>query len=248
MFFIVANWKMQGSKKFAAEYCDRLLSAKKIVFQQKEVVICPPSYLLGDVFSYLQNSQFFLGAQDCSPYGDGAYTGQISASMVSDGGAHYVIVGHSECRQFLGQKNDVIERKIVLAQQSGLTPILCVGEPLDVRQEGQEFEYVSRQLEGAIGSKVDLSHLIVAYEPIWAIGTGVAATDQDIRTMHNFIKHLDVFRGKNIRLLYGGSVKSSNIINVSRVEGVDGVLVGGASLSVDDFLYIIESVKPAQQS
>ena len=204
-----------------------------------ELLICPPSIHLHAVAAVLAGSNVALGGQDCHQEQQGAHTGDISASMLRDAGASWVILGHSERRQNHAETDELIREKVVAATASGLTPIVCVGETADQRQSGQETEVVGWQISGSLPKGFGG---VVAYEPVWAIGSGQTPTEQQVGTMHAFIRE-ELMRqfgqpGRSVRILYGGSVKPSNASSLLSIPNVDGALVGGASLSAPDFLAI----------
>lgn len=208
-----------------------------------EVCVCPPYLYLTQVAQMLPPS-ILLGAQDCAVEDNGAFTGDISATMLGDVGAKFVILGHSERRQNHRETNAIIANKIRKAVANGLIPILCVGETEAERDAGVQNSVVITQLIESIPKDVDYARLVVAYEPIWAIGTGKTATIEDIKAMHGVIrKYLNekLDNSASIRILYGGSVKADNAPDILAVENVDGALVGGASLKADQFLSIIQA-------
>ncbi len=208
-----------------------------------DVVLCPPATLLMAAADICRNSKVRLGGQDCHSGPNGAHTGDISSEMLADAGAAYVIVGHSERRADHGETNDLVQAKALIALKAGLTPIICVGETRAERDAGQALTVVGTQLKGSV--PIDPSSgLVVAYEPVWAIGTGVIPTLKDIAEMHAFIRQemsvLLAGDGRRVRLLYGGSVKPENAAELAAIENVNGMLVGGASLKSADFLSILK--------
>ncbi|MEQ1931949.1 MAG: triose-phosphate isomerase [Parvularculaceae bacterium] len=226
---IAGNWKMNGSLTEA----DRLavLAAAQ---SRVEVLICPPFTLIGEVSRRLAGTGIAVGGQDCHAAASGAHTGDVSAEMLKDAGASFVIVGHSERRQDHVETNEVVRAKAAAAHRAGLTPIICVGETQDERRAGKANDVVARQIEGSLpaGGKA----MAIAYEPVWAIGTGRTPTASDIAAMHAFIRRQ---AGANVRILYGGSVKPTNAKEILALPDVDGALVGGASLNADDFFAIV---------
>lgn len=235
--YIIGNWKMHGTRAQAvalveavAKHVDRRKSPK--------VVICPPFTLLAQVLEGLEGP-LRLGAQDCHAAGEGAFTGDISAAMLKDAGCDYVIVGHSERRAGHGEGNDLVRAKAAAALDVGLTPIICVGETLEQRQSGQADAVVSAQLAGSLPKGAKASQFLLAYEPVWAIGSGLAATASDIAEMHAQIGMIV----PGCRVLYGGSVKPENAAEILALPGVDGVLVGGASLKAEQFCAIIDAAR-----
>lgn len=237
---IVGNWKMNGTfSKNAA-----LLSALNIVSNVK-MVVAPPQVYLASVYAQLMDAPIELAAQNVAAEAQqGAYTGEVSAVMLAELGAKYAIVGHSERRQYYGETDSRVAQKCLRLQEAGLTPIICVGESLAEREAGQVEAVVSRQLKAVIDRcGIDLlAHAVIAYEPIWAIGTGKTATPADAQAVHKFLRQLVTIYDKNIAdnlsILYGGSVKADNAASLFAMPDIDGALVGGASLIANDFLAI----------
>ncbi len=216
------------------------LSALKSV----DMAVCPPHAYLGYVAAGLAGSAVALGAQDASEYADGAYTGEVSAGMLKDCGCRYVIVGHSERRTLFGDTDERVAAKFEAVQKSELLPILCVGETLSERESGATEQVVERQLQAVIrrcGTKA-LSSAVLAYEPVWAIGTGRTATPEQAQAVHGFLRSViageDTGVADGIRILYGGSVKGGNAAALFAMRDIDGGLIGGASLVADEFLTI----------
>ncbi|SFN01394.1 triose-phosphate isomerase [Thermodesulforhabdus norvegica] len=243
---IAANWKMHKTVSEAVGFV-RELQKSVGTFDDREVLIAPPFTALLAVSKELSREDFFLGGQNCHWEEKGAYTGEVSVPMLKDVGCRYVIVGHSERRHIFKEDDEVINKKVRAAVKWGLVPILCVGEMLEEREAGKTFEIVSDQLEKGL-KDVDLldgRSVVIAYEPVWAIGTGRTATPEQAQEVHSFIREkLSGSYGKDIahsvRILYGGSVKPSNVDDLMKEEDVDGLLVGGASLEVESFRRIIE--------
>jgi len=240
---IAGNWKMHG---LAA---DAVALAKGVVAGaaglQCDLLVCPPFVHLAAVAPLLAGSPVALGGQDCHQAKQGAHTGDISPQMLRDMGATWVILGHSERRQNHGETDELVREKVLAAVEAGLSPIVCVGETADQRAGGQETEVVGWQLAGSLPKPFAG---VVAYEPVWAIGTGKNATDQDVATMHAFIRE-ELMRqfgeaGQDIRILYGGSVRPVNAASLLAVPHVGGALIGGASLKADDFLAIARASRP----
>lgn len=233
---IVANFKMNGSREFISTYFEHLVAATN-----NTVVICPPFPYLDQVNQCLSQRSFanvYLGAQNCYGEVSGAFTGETSASMLADIGCQYVILGHSERRLLRSETSEVVRQKVFQAWQANLIPIICVGESLQQRQEGIAKQLISSQLKASIPEKISPQHAyLIAYEPIWAIGTGLTAIQNDIETMHQFIRSHPM--GKNVPILYGGSVNGDNAQHILSYKNVDGVLVGGASLKIHEFNRII---------
>lgn len=246
---IVANWKMNKtvpeSVDFVQEFLQFLTEDPGV-----EVVLSPPFTALAPVGKALEGSAVGLGAQNMHWEDSGAFTGEISPIQLRDIGCRYVLVGHSERRQYFGESDGEISRKISAALREGLVPILCVGETLGERDYGKTFDVIERQLRGATEGAVleDGSEIVVAYEPIWAIGTGKTATPEEAQEVHHFIRGLtaSLFGGevsKAVRILYGGSVNPENMAFLMEMADVDGVLVGGASLMPESFAQIARSAR-----
>ncbi|MBV9211504.1 MAG: triose-phosphate isomerase [Acidobacteria bacterium] len=243
---IAGNWKMY---KTIAESVETALALKPLVANANhcEVVIAPVFTALKTVADRLEGSNIKVSAQDCSTETEhGAHTGEVAADMLKDAGASVVIIGHSERRQYYCETDESVSRKTRAALAAGLTVIMCVGEMLEEREAGQAEAVVSKQLRGGLGglTATDLPRIIIAYEPVWAIGTGRTATPEQAQEMHAFIRR--VFRAEHsaqaaddVRILYGGSVKPDNISGLMKQEDIDGALVGGASLKADSFAQIV---------
>lgn len=239
---IAGNWKMnlncQGVDALVDDLVDQLSPE---TLERAELVICPPALYIARALERAHSADIGVGAQDCSDQDDGAYTGQISAAMLADRGCSYAIVGHSERRQYNGETNAVIKAKAAKAIAHLVTPIICVGESADERDAGKAQEVVGRQLSESLPDTRSAAELVIAYEPVWAIGTGNVAGPDDVATMHSFI--YDHVAGRfddpeNLRILYGGSMKPENAADLLAVAHVDGGLIGGASLKAESFLSI----------
>ena len=234
---VVGNWKMNGLRESALKLATELADAAPAV--AAELVICPPFPLLYPLALAVDGSALGLGAQDCHRAVSGAFTGDVAAPMVAETGARYVILGHSERRQYHAESDAEVRGKVVAAVAAGLTPIVCVGESEAERRAGQATAVVGAQLAGSLPD--DFAG-VVAYEPIWAIGTGLTPTIEDVAEMHGFMREALCARfgarAKGLRLLYGGSVKPGNAASLLSVADVNGALVGGASLVAADFLAI----------
>lgn len=235
------NWKMNGLAAAGAEL-DALIAAT--VGAAAEVVICPPATLIAGFAAKARGSAVAIGGQDCHPAPGGAHTGDLSAEMIADAGGTHVIVGHSERRAEHGESDTQVRAKAEAAWRAGLTAIVCVGETEAERDAGRALEIVGGQLGGSIPDGATPENLVVAYEPVWAIGTGRVPSLEDIAEMHNFMRARLVARfgpaiGEAVRLLYGGSVKPGNAGELFAVSNVDGGLVGGASLKAADFSAIV---------
>ena len=239
---ITGNWKMNLEEWAAVELAGSI--ADGLPESAAEVVICPPFPWLVPVTAVLDGSRVAIGAQDCSAESSGAYTGQVSASMLN-GLCRYVIVGHSERRQQCFETDELVGLKARAAFNAGLTPIVCVGESLEERDNGSAFSRVEQQVVASINaiSAADLSNLVVAYEPVWAIGTGRAASPEDADEMASVIRAQVGLSAPNaaetIRVLYGGSANAGNAEIFLRAPNIDGLLVGNASLKADSFLEIV---------
>ncbi len=245
---MAANWKMHKTKEKAQDTAHNLISLlNKKIPEDREVLIIPPFTALDSVWEVIKNEeQFVLGAQNFFPAHDGAYTGEISPAMLTDQNCIYALVGHSERRHILGEKNDFIAKKVSFGLENGLKIILCIGETLEERKAGKLQEILYQQLEIGlqdISSKGIASRLSIAYEPVWAIGTGEVAGPKEITEAHNlvrkFLQKLFANEGEYIRILYGGSVKPDNCSEIMGLDNVNGVLVGGASLNAETFSKIV---------
>ena len=257
---VVGNWKMNLLREEARELSGALVNLLGEGYDACQVVLAPPYTALEVVRNCISTSNVDLGAQNVFGEVGGAFTGEVSASMLVDAGCRWVIIGHSERRHILGETNEQIREKVSLSISRGLKIILCVGETEAQREEAIRksedvltrrrflFSPIRTQMESALRSldEKQVSDIAIAYEPVWAIGTGKTATSLEIAEIHQYIRELltEMFpgSGNNVRILYGGSVKTCNIEDIVSVEEVDGVLVGGASLSVDSFFKIIKSV------
>ena len=234
MKFIAGNWKMNGSIAALRNMADAL----RDIDTQNKVVLCVPYTMLG-----VETNGVSLGAQDVSAHDHGAYTGEVSANMLKDAGAEYVIVGHSERRQYHGETNDTVRTKAAAAIAAGLTPIICVGETMDEKQAGKTMAIIESGVRESIPGDTN-GKIVIAYEPRWAIGAGLTPTSTEIAEAHTLIaKTLESMGLGGTPVLYGASVKSGNAAEIMSIPHVDGVLVGGASLKPDDFIPIITSVK-----
>ena len=239
---IAGNWKMHGlSANAAALARDVAAGASGLPC---ELLVCPPAVHLAAVAQAVAGSPVAVGGQDCHQEKQGAHTGDVSAPMLRDLGAGWVILGHSERRQNHGETDELVREKTLAAVEAGLTPIICVGETDEQRGGGEETEVVGWQLAGSLPKPFSG---VVAYEPVWAIGTGRTATEQDVAMMHAFIREELVRQfgdaGNTIRILYGGSVKPANAASLLSVPHVGGALVGGASLNAGDFLAIAQAAQ-----
>ena len=238
---IAGNWKMNLDKAGAIELTEAL-TKRQNACKGVDVAVFPPSLWLTSIGDLLMSGNIKLGGQDCHEELEGAHTGDISAKMLKDVGCDYVIVGHSERRANHSETNETIKKKVLMSLQCNLCPIVCVGETWDERSKGTAISAVSVQLKESIPEGLANEQFIVAYEPVWAIGSGRTPTLNDIQEMHSSIKETLLtinFKADKIRILYGGSVKPENASEIFKVENVGGALVGGASLSATDFGAII---------
>jgi triosephosphate isomerase len=245
---IAGNWKMHGSRAENAELIEALLLG--LPGQTPvEIAVCPPFVYLWETARLLKSSSIALGAQSVCAEAVGAFTGEVSAGMLKDVGCKYVIVGHSERRAIYKEDDALVARKFLAAQSQGLIPILCVGETLEERERGQTMQVVSRQLTAVLdlAGAPALQTAVIAYEPVWAIGTGKNATPAQAQEVHAHIRAAiagrDAKIGADVRILYGGSVKAANAHELFAMPDVDGGLVGGASLKADEFLKICASAQ-----
>jgi triosephosphate isomerase (TIM) len=238
--FVAGNWKMNGLRSSAAEMIRIAQGAGALT--AVDLMICPPATLLGLFAAIVEGSAVRLGGQDCHAESHGAFTGDISAEMLKDAGASAVIVGHSERRTYHKESDADVRAKALAAHRGGLCAIICVGETRAERENGRALAVVRTQLDGSIPDGATADNLVVAYEPVWAIGSGLTPTPADVVEMHGSIRRRLRSRfaeeGAGMRILYGGSVKPSNAKELLGVADVDGALVGGASLKADEFLAI----------
>ncbi|MGN6096317.1 MAG: triose-phosphate isomerase [Bosea sp. (in: a-proteobacteria)] len=240
---VAGNWKMNGLKAELGIATEVARSYDAALKAAVDLAICPPSTLLFTATAALIGSRIATGGQDCSVQPAGAFTGEVSAAMLADAGAAFCIVGHSERRTLHGESNATVRAKAEAARKALLVPIVCVGETREEREAGKALAVVRKQLKGSVPEGLDAASLVVAYEPVWAIGTGLTPMADDVAEMHASIRwDLGRIIGKaaasGVRLLYGGSVKPSNAAELMNVANVDGALVGGASLKAEEFLAI----------
>lgn len=239
---IAGNWKMNGTGASLEELARLKTLLSEVGSMESEVLICPPATLVHRAFQLAEGSDILIGGQDCHFHPNGAHTGDVSAAMLVDAGAGHVILGHSERRADHGETNAIVKSKASCAIAAGLTPVICVGETLMEREEGRAEQVVGLQLAESLPADFGDLGIVVAYEPVWAIGTGKTATADDIKAMHGFIRSLLVSsseKGSGARLLYGGSVKPDNAAAILATPEVNGALVGGASLKANDFFSIL---------
>ena len=245
-FLIAGNWKMNGTLTSARALTEDLataLSNNRSVLDKCDMLVCPPFIHLTMVQKVINhtNAPLSLGAQDCALTKNGAYTGDISAEMVTDFGCSHVILGHSERREYHGESDEIVAQKAALAHEQGLVAIICVGEKWAEREAVAEKDVVGGQLMSSIPQSANAQNTVIAYEPVWAIGTGKVATPGDVAAMHDFIREKlkeKLADSAQMRILYGGSMKPDNAADLLAVENVNGGLIGGASLKAEDFVAI----------
>ena len=244
---VAGNWKMNGLLASLAEIAAMGSGYDATLKSRVELAICPPATLLGLAVEVASRHGLKLGGQDCHTVASGAHTGDISAEMLKDAGASYVIVGHSERRADHGETNELVRVKAAAALRAGLMPIICVGETRAEREAGDALSVVGAQIEASLPADAP-GDIVVAYEPVWAIGTGLTPTPADVAEMHEFAreqieKRLGGGKSATVRILYGGSVKPANARELLSLANVDGALVGGASLTAREFLAIADAYR-----
>lgn len=244
--FVVANWKMNGSYKANAEWLQQALPALRTTRAACDTAVCAPNVYLPQMIEGLSTSTTMVGAQNCSEHDQGAFTGEVSAQMLADIGCDLVILGHSERRTLFGETDSMVADKVKRAFENDIMPIVCVGETLSEREEGRTIEVVSRQLKAVLDT-AGIAPFVggaLAYEPVWAIGTGKSASPEDAQAVHaalrDVLAQVDAQAAAAVRILYGGSVKANNAKALFAQKDIDGALVGGASLKAQDFLAICE--------
>jgi len=242
---VAGNWKLNGSLAANRELLREVIAG--VPATGVEVMVCPPAVYLAPVAAELTGTAVLLGAQDVSAHDEGAYTGEVSAAMLGDVGCTHTLIGHSERRTLFGDTDSLVAAKFVAARGASLQPVLCIGETLEERQAGQTMDVVGRQLDAvlnAVGAE-GFAGAIVAYEPVWAIGTGQTATPEQAQEVHAEIRArlaaADAKLAAETRILYGGSVKGANAAELFSMQDIDGGLIGGASLKAGDFLAICEA-------
>ncbi len=241
---VAGNWKMNTTPVEGVELAKNVVAGRGEVCSCVDFIVCPPFTHLSEVVKATRGSGIAVGAQNCAAEAKGAYTGEVSAQMIASLGVEYVILGHSERREYYGETSKTLNAKMEQAYANGLTPIYCVGEKLDEREAGKHFDVVKAQLEEVVYNLTEeqFAKLVVAYEPVWAIGTGKTATAEQAQEIHAFIR--EVLRAKfgakadDTAILYGGSCKPSNAAEIFAKADVDGGLIGGAALKAEDFLAI----------
>lgn len=244
---IAGNWKMNKTITESIELVN-LLKRSLYDVEGVDIVVCPPFVSLSEVGELVSDTNIGLGAQNVYWEKEGAFTGEISCAMLKDVGCDYVIIGHSERRQYFGETNETVNKKVKAALTADLKPIVCVGEKLEERKAGKAFDVVRDHVENSLAgiSREDMLKIVIAYEPVWAIGTGVNATKEEAQEMHKYIRGLlknmyDPDLANAVRIQYGGSVKPENTKELISQEDVDGALVGGASLKADSFTAIVKN-------
>ena len=245
---IAGNWKMNGLRAEGLALVGKLAALAKQAPPDRDLLVCPPAHLLLPVGEALSGSPIALGGQDCHQAPAGAHTGDIGAPMLADIGCRYVIVGHSERRRDHGETSALVRAKAEAAFAAGLVPIICVGETAAERGAGRALAVIEEQIRGSLAAGEGVAPPVVAYEPVWAIGTGQTASPDDVAEAHGHIRarlgEILGEDGREVRLLYGGSVKPGNAAELLAVPDVDGALVGGASLQAEDFWAIATAAKP----
>ena len=238
---VAGNWKMNGLRRSAAEFA-KIVAGSAGLTGKAELMVCPPATLLIVLAEAAKGSAVAIGGQDCHAESAGAFTGDLAAEMLADAGATAIIVGHSERRTFHRETDAEVRAKALAGWRAGLLAILCIGETQVEREQGRTLDVLGRQLDGSVPDGATPANLVVAYEPVWAIGTGLTPTVANVAQVHEFIRQRLAKRfgaaAEGIRILYGGSVKASNARELMAASNVDGALVGGASLKADEFLAI----------
>jgi len=242
---VVGNWKMNGSRAKARELASAILAG--LDGANADVGVCPPFVHLPEVGALLQGSPVLLGSQNIADQDEGAYTGEVSAALLKEFGVSLAIVGHSERRIVYGESSELVAKRYAKAIEHGVTPILCIGETLEEREANRTFDVVGEQLDAVLNlcGVASLAKAVIAYEPVWAIGTGKTATTEQAQEVHAWIRGklaaLDATVAENLQILYGGSVKADNAQALFSMPDIDGGLIGGASLDAGSFLKIVHS-------
>lgn len=247
---VIGNWKMNQSFEDAETLTTAIQDEIADVNLKSEVVICPPFPYLELVTDLADEANFYAGAQNCSQFKNGAYTGEVSAEMLVSLGVEFCIVGHSERRKYFGETNAIVAEKVNRLVEQELIPVVCCGEQLEDRKAGNHFKVVEKQIQESLFHlpKEEMEHVVIAYEPVWAIGTGETATPAQAEEMHSFIRSLiekkyGTETAYNAYIIYGGSCNAKNAMDLFSQEDVDGGLIGGASLKAADFVQIIEAAE-----
>ncbi len=242
---VAGNWKMNGLQHSAGELAAMIEGGRTL--PQVDLLVCPPATLVASFAAAARGSTLAIGGQDCHAQASGAFTGDISAEMLKDAGATTVIVGHSERRTYHHETDAQVREKALAAWRAGLTAIVCVGETRAERESARTIAVVGAQIDGSLPDGASAANLVVAYEPVWAIGSGLTPTAADVADVHRFIRGRLQSRygdaGQGMRILYGGSVKPANAVELLHIENVNGALVGGASLSAAEFLAIARAYR-----
>ncbi|MGA2298685.1 MAG: triose-phosphate isomerase [FCB group bacterium] len=248
-FLIAGNWKMNTTTSDAAELAKTIYDGIRNESLNIKILVCPPFTNLHPVYNIIKNSQISLGAQNCYFEAKGAFTGEISISMLKELNCSYIIIGHSERRNIFGETDELINKKAKAILENDLIPVICIGETLTERQNNDTFKVLDRQLNKVFNNidKSFVEKIVIAYEPVWAIGTGIAAVPEQVQEAHSFIRNklIDIFgeQASSIYILYGGSLNEENAISVLELDDVDGGLIGGASLKAKSFLSIISTAQ-----
>lgn len=249
---VIGNWKMNKSFDEAEDLISEIEDSLENWSLQTTVVLCPPSLYLELATDHADESSFLCGAQNCSEYSNGAFTGEISASMIADIGVDFCIVGHSERRKYFGETNSIIAQKVDRVLENMMIPVVCCGETIEERESAHHFHIVEKQIKESLFhlSNEQFERVVIAYEPVWAIGTGLTATPQQAEEMHAFIRSLienkyGTETAFNLHILYGGSCNAKNALELFSQPNIDGGLIGGASLDVKGFIDIIEAAETA---
>ncbi len=247
-FLIAGNWKMNTDINSTSDLLESIWNLKKNYSNSVQVLVCPPFTNLSQANKTLQDKPIHLGAQNCYWEPKGAFTGEISLDMIKSCGCNYVIIGHSERRSLFGETNQMINNKLHAILSSGLIPIVCIGETLEERREGRTFVVLEEQIVNSLeGIDEKIQDIVVAYEPVWAIGTGVAATEEQVDEAHNKLREMlnNKFgsTANKTLILYGGSVTSENADSIFKLTNVNGALIGGASLKAETFVTIINTAE-----
>ena len=250
-YYIAGNWKMHKTIAEAVDFSQRLCKEAQQFTGDRDILIAPPFTALSSVAKIIAGTGIHLAAQNINESPQGAFTGEVSGVMAADAGCDYVLIGHSERRHIYGETDDLLSRKVKAAWESGLKVIFCIGETLDEREKGKTFQVVEKQMKEGLKAfkEDDIERLVIAYEPVWAIGTGKTATPEQAEEVHVLIRDLQKkLYGSEaadaLTILYGGSVKPDNMADLMARENVDGALIGGASLDVESFLRMIMFDKP----
>jgi len=249
---VAGNWKLNGTRQSVVELASTICVGP--IPENIDVLLCPSAVHIGDVLGVVGNSAVHLGAQNCALHKAGAFTGEVAADMLAEFGCEYVIVGHSERRALFGEDSAHVAGKCVAVQQAGLIPILCVGETLEERQAGQVDSVIGEQLDAllSLAGVAAFSRLVVAYEPVWAIGTGETASPEQAQAVHALIREkiakLDSDIASSLQILYGGSVKPDNASTLFSQQDIDGGLIGGAALDAESFLTICAAAEQSEAS